>query len=91
MSKDALNKPILDFSEHGKRKTRFSLSFVFNGVKPLKTAAPPCAAGTSDLIRGSLTDLLCSNPRNDQATVAKVALLATLARLAVLVVMATFP
>ena len=31
-----------------KRKTWFSLCFVFNGVKPLKTAAPPCAAGTSD-------------------------------------------
>ncbi|MGQ0657817.1 MAG: SCO family protein [Chromatiales bacterium] len=52
--REALNKPILDFSEHAKQKAWFLLCFIFNGLQPSKMAAHPCAAGTSDLIRGSL-------------------------------------
>lgn len=51
---EALNKSILDFSGHGKRKTWFSLSFIFNGLRSSKIAARPCAAGTAELISGSL-------------------------------------
>ncbi|MGQ0656603.1 MAG: hypothetical protein ACT4NU_00655, partial [Chromatiales bacterium] len=53
-SKEALNKPILDFSEHAKQKAWFLLCFIFNGLPPSKMAAHPYAAGTSELIRGSL-------------------------------------
>ncbi|MGQ0658048.1 MAG: RDD family protein, partial [Chromatiales bacterium] len=41
-------------SEHAKQKAWFLLCFIFNGLQPSKMAAHPCAAGTSDLIRGSL-------------------------------------
>ncbi|MGQ0657744.1 MAG: hypothetical protein ACT4NU_06550, partial [Chromatiales bacterium] len=55
--REALNKPILDFSEHAKQKAWFLLCFIFNGLPPSKMAAHPCAAGTSDLIRGSLASI----------------------------------
>ncbi len=32
------------FFQPRKRKTRFPASFIFNGLQPLKMAAPPCAA-----------------------------------------------
>ncbi|MGQ0657059.1 MAG: hypothetical protein ACT4NU_03025, partial [Chromatiales bacterium] len=32
--KEALNKPILDFSEHAKQKAWFLLCFIFNGLPP---------------------------------------------------------
>ena len=45
---DALNKSILDLSEHGKGKSRFSLSFIFNELHSLKMATLPCVAGISE-------------------------------------------
>ncbi|MGQ0659162.1 MAG: hypothetical protein ACT4NU_13940, partial [Chromatiales bacterium] len=43
-AREALNKPILDFSEHAKQKAWFLLCFIFNGLQPSKMAAHPCAA-----------------------------------------------
>ena len=55
MIKEALNKSILDLSEHGKRKCDFRFPLKFNDLQPLNLAIRPCIAGTSDLIRGSLS------------------------------------
>jgi len=39
-----LKKPFPGLFQPRKRKTRFPASFIFNGLQPLKMAAPPCAA-----------------------------------------------
>ena len=52
--KEALNKSILDLSEHEKQKCDFCFSLKFNDLSSSNLAIHPCIAGTSDLIRGSL-------------------------------------
>jgi len=49
--KETLNNSILEFSEYGKRKTWFLLTFIFTDMLSLKMAAHPCAAGTAALIQ----------------------------------------
>ena len=46
-------KSIPEFFRDEKQKTSFSLSFIFSRLARLEMAAHPCAAGTSELIRGS--------------------------------------
>jgi hypothetical protein len=54
MLKEALNKSIQDVSEHVKLKCDFNFTYKIKYLKYLILAAHPCAAGTSDIIRGSL-------------------------------------
>ena len=54
VSKEALNKSILDLSEHAIQKCDFCIAHKFNDLSSSNLEIHPCITGTSDLIRGSL-------------------------------------
>jgi len=54
--KEPLNKSVQDLSEDANKKCDFLFAHIFNDSLSMKMAVPPCTAGSSDLIRASLTE-----------------------------------